>query len=285
VRKLVKLVLLGVAGLALGAAGFALAGTTTLSMTYAGPGPSTLTVPWGDTLRITNVDSISHALISSHSELRTGLVAPGKTFSATITGPAHSYGYRQTGGRGYPGKLVIDFTGDRVSMSASAPAVGFGHAVRLSGTASVHSMPVAIEFHRAGDAHWTTLTTVVSSSTGDYSASVRLDRGGKLRASMAGGQIRSSPKVVEVRPKLTASRHGGRVVAKLAPAAAALRVTLECRIAHGRWRPIASKRPSSTGVASFATRSGHGAVRATVTNRNVRDGFAAQASRALSAAC
>ena len=72
--------------LALGAGGFALAGTTTLSLTYAGPQPGTLTVPWGDTLEITNDDSVSHSL---------DLVAPGaavrpdragQTFTATITG-------------------------------------------------------------------------------------------------------------------------------------------------------------------------------------------------------
>jgi hypothetical protein len=254
-------------------------------MTYAGPQPNTLTVPWGDTLRVTNVDSIVHALISSHAELQSGAVLPGKTFMATITGPAHSYGYRQTGGRGYAGKLVIDFTGGRVSLSANASEIGFGRAVRLSGTASVHSMPVAIEVHRAGDAHSTTLTTVVSSAAGAYSASVRLDRGGNLRALMAGGQIRSSPKLVEVRPNLTVARRGGRVIAKLDPAVAASRLTLECRIGRGRWKPIASKRPTRTGVVSFRVPNGRGLVRAAARNRNVRDGFAAQASRALSAAC
>ena len=85
-KRLVKLTLLGAAGLALGAAGFALAGTSTLSLTYAGPEPETVTVPWGDTLRITNVDSVSHAIVSSHSELQTGVVLPGRTFTAMITG-------------------------------------------------------------------------------------------------------------------------------------------------------------------------------------------------------
>ena len=75
-KRLVKLTLLGVAGLALGAAGFALAGTTTLSLTYAGPEPDTLTVPWGDTLRITNVDCVSHSIVSSHPSCRRAWSCP-----------------------------------------------------------------------------------------------------------------------------------------------------------------------------------------------------------------
>ena len=283
-KRLVKLVLLGVAGLALGAAGFALAGTTTLSLTYVGPEPGTLTVPWGDTLRITNVDSISHSLISSHPELQSGAVLPGKTFTATIAGPARSYGYRQIGGRGYPGKLVVDFSGGRISLSGTS-TVGFGRAVRLSGTTSVRSTPVAIEVRRTGDKHWTTLAATVSDSSGAYALNARLDRGGKLRATMAAGHIRSTLKVVAVRPKVTGLRRGGRVIGKVDPAMAVSRLALECRAGPGRWKQIAAKRPGPTGIVSFGIRNGHGLVRVAATRKNVRDGFATQASRALSAAC
>src|SRR6201982_148727 len=112
--------LLGAAGVALGAAGFALAGTTTLSLTYAGPEPETATVPWGSTLRITNVDSVAHSLVSSQEEFQSGVIQPGHSFTAVITGPAHSYSFRQTGGRGFPGKVDVAFSGS-VSLSARTP--------------------------------------------------------------------------------------------------------------------------------------------------------------------
>ena len=283
-KRLVKLMLLGVSGLALGAAGFALAGTTTLSLTYAGPEPETLTVPWGDTLRITNVDTVAHSLASSHSELQTGLLLPGKTFTTAITGPTRNYSFRQLGGKGFPGKIEVDFNG-HVSLSARPSSVSFGRAIRLSGTTSVHSTEVVVEVHRRGDADWTTLATVDSSSSGAYSAIVRLARGGKLRASVAAGQIRSALRFVSVRPKLTASRHGGAVTAKLRPASAASRLTLECRVGPGRWKRIASKRVSGAGVVSFAVRSGRSLVRVAATHSDARDGYATQASRAVSAAC
>ena len=105
-------------------------------------------MPWGDTLQIKNVDTVAHSLISSHAELRTGLLLPGKTFTTTITGPAHTYSFRQTGGKGFPGKIEVDFTG-RVSLSASTASTGFGRAVRLSG----HDEPAldagGAQLHRA----------------------------------------------------------------------------------------------------------------------------------------
>ena len=282
--RLVKLTLLCVAGLALGAAGFALAGTSTLSLTYGGPQPGTLTVPWGDTLRITNVDSVSHAIVSSHPELQTGVVLPGHTFTSTITGPAHSYSFRQTGGRGFPGKIAVDFTG-HVTFTPSRTAVDFGRSVRFSGTTSVRSTPVLLQVHRRGETHWSTLTTMLSNGSGAYSATVRLDRGGKLRAAIAAGQIRSATRIVTVRPKLIASRRGGGLTAKITPAGAATRLTLECRIGPGRWKRIASKRPSRTGVVSFPVQRGRLLARVAGTHRDTQDGYAPTASRALSAAC
>jgi hypothetical protein len=275
--------LLGSAGFALGAAGFALAGTTTLSLTYAGPEPETLTVPWGDTLRITNEDTVAHSLISSHDELQSGVVLPGRTFTTMITGPSHNYSFRQTGGKSFPGKVEVAFSG-RVSLNPAAAAVGLGRAVLLRGTTSLRSTPVTIQVHRRADTRWTTLATVFSSSSGAYTVSVRLLRGGKFRATVAAGQIRSAVKFVDVLPKLTAARHGGGVIAKLTPAAAASRLTLECRIAPGRWKRIASKRPKA-GIVSFAVRPGRGLARVAATHGDAGDGYAPQASRAVSATC
>jgi hypothetical protein len=283
-KRVIRFALLCVAGLALGAAGFALAGTTTLSLTYVGPVPDTISVPWGDTLQIKNEDTVAHSLVSSHAELRTGVLLPGKTFTATIGGPAHNYSFRQTGGKGFPGKIEVDFSG-HVSLSPSGSAVDFGRTVRLKGTTNLHSTPVVVQVHRAGDSHWTTLSTVFSNGSGAYTATVRLLRGGKLRATVAAGQIRSAIKLVDVRPKLTASRRGVGVTAKLNPAGAASHLTLECRIGPGRWKRLASKRPNGAGVVSFAVRPGRGLVRVAATHSDAKDGYAPQASRALSAAC
>ena len=109
------LVRLGGAGLALGAAGFALAGTATLSLTQHGPVPQTLTVGWGDTLEVRNADTVPHTLVSSHRELQGGVIQPGQAYTTSFTGRVHALGYRQTGGRSYSGKIVVDFSG-RVTL-------------------------------------------------------------------------------------------------------------------------------------------------------------------------
>ena len=142
-----------------------------------------------------------------------------------------------------------------------------------------------LQVHRRGDSQWTTLTTVFSNGAGDYSATVRLERGGKLRAAVASGQIRSAIKFVTVRPRLTAFRSGGGLAAKLTPAAAASRLTLECRIGPGRWKRVASKRPSVAGVVSFPVRAGRRLARVALTHRDAKDGYGTKASRAVSAAC
>jgi hypothetical protein len=280
----IRLALLCAAGLALGAAGFALAGTTALTLSSVGPVPDTVTVPWGDTLAIQNADTIPHSLVSSHPELQSGSIPPGQTFTTTLTSRAHSYGYRQTGGRGFPGKIVVDFSG-HVSLRASRSSVAYGRSVTLRGTTSLDGTPVSIEVRRAGDARWKLLRTLFSSDAGAFSTVVRFQRGGKLRATVAAGEIRSASTFVNVRPKLTAARIGGSLRARLSPARAASRLTLECRAGPGRWKRVVAKRPGPNGIVTFVIRGHRAAARVAATHNDAAGGYAPVASRALSAAC
>jgi hypothetical protein len=283
-KRLLKFTLLGIAGLALGVGGFALAGTQTLSLTYVGPEPDTITVPWGDTLMITNVDSVSHSLLSSHEELRATLL-PHQSVTTMLTGPSRSYSFRQTGGTGFPGKVEVEFSG-HVSLRSSSAAVAYGRTVKLSGVASLHGTEVAIQTHRAGQTRWKLLRTVTSGASGAYSTVVRLPRGARVRATIAAGRI-SSPSInVLVRPRLALSRLGGALAARLTPAQAATRVVLECEIGPGRWKRVASKRPSALGVVTFAVHGRrHTLVRVAVTHAGAADGYAPVSSRGVSAGC
>ncbi len=278
-------VVLCAALLALGAAGYALAGrTTTLTLTYAGPDPDTTTVPWGETVVITNSDSVSHSLVSSHAELQTPSILPHGTYTTVFTTKTHAYSYRQVGGSaGYSGKVVVDFTGS-VSLHVSRSTVALGRAVTLSGTTTIRSTPVTIQVRRAGNQPWAVLATVASNARGAFATTLRLQRGGKLRASVAAGQIRSLTATVDVRPRLTAKRRGKTIRARLAPARAAARLTLECAAGHGHWKRAASKRVGRSGLVSFAA---HGARpgRIVVEHADAAAGYATVATSALSAAC
>jgi plastocyanin len=278
-----KAALLCAALVALGAAGFALAGRTTLSLTSGGPDPETATVPWGATVVITNEDSVPHSLASSHSELQTPSIQPHQTYTTTFTTKSRAYSYRQLGGKaGFSGKVVVDFSGS-VSLRASRAVVDLGRTVRLSGTTTIHDTPVAIEVRRGANLPWTLLATPTSDGRGAFAATLRLDRGGKVRATVAAGQIRSLTAVVSVRPRLTAVRSGHTVRGRVVPARAAVRLTLECS-SHGHWKRAASRRPGADGVVAFAARGGRSG-RIAVEHADAVDGYAPVVSRAVSAAC
>jgi hypothetical protein len=285
--RFTRLVLLGCAGLALAAGGFALAGTQSLALTSVGPTPDDLTVRWGDTLVVKNSDTVSHSLVSSHPELQTGALAPGATYTTLFSSRAHSYGYRQIGGRGFPGKIVIDFAGS-VSLKVSSPSVLLGRSVTLSGVSSFPGTPVAIQLRRRGATAWAPVTTLTSGASGAFKVIVRLERGGKLRATVAAGEVRSRVATLAIRPTLVVGKRGGTIRARLTPAHAARRLTLECRIGPGRWKRLTSKRPNAAGLATFRVGGRKRVVvRVAAVHHDVADGFASQASRGLrvSASC
>ena len=113
---------------------------------------------------------------------------------------------------------------------------------------------------------------------------MRLELSAKLRASIAGGQIRSAPVVVALEPLLTISSTAratkvGRsipVSTRLSPAKAATRVTLyECSpYTHG-WHAVAAKPPGLSGRITFRWTAGYGRtlLRAEVERRDAAPGF------------
>jgi hypothetical protein len=284
-RRLGRTIVGCAAVLALGAGGFALAGTTSLSLTSVGPQPRTVTVPWGGTLEITNADSTAHSLTSPHVELRSGTpIQPGQTFSATFTTATRSYGYRQTGNKGYPGVVVVDFSGS-VSVKATPKTVPYGKDVTLSGTTTIPNTQVELSLRRAGEKKWTPFANVPSDASGAFSTTFALDRGARVRATVAAGQIASTPLVVAVRPTLAMTHTKKLIRVRLDPAAAAKRVTLVCRSGKKHWRRLAVKRVGANGVVTFARHKGKRPLRATLAHRDLASGYAVATSRLLSAAC
>jgi hypothetical protein len=272
--------------LALGVAGYALAGRTTLSLTTDGPFPETVTVPWGETVVITNEDSVPHSLASSHEELQTPSILPHQTFATVFTTKTRAYSYRQLGGKaGYGGKVVVDFTG-AISLRTNRKTVDFGRTVRLSGGTTIHNTPVTIQVRRASNQPWAVLATVFSDGRGAFATTLRLDRGGKIRASVAAGQIRSLTGFVSVRPRLKASKSGRTIHARLVPARAAAKLTLECRVGKkGHWKRVVSRRVGASGIVTFVALPGGLPGRIAVEQADAAGGYAAVASRPLSAAC
>jgi plastocyanin len=245
-----------VAGLV--AAGFAAAASLVVALGPSGPQPSVVTVAWGDTLQLVNHDSVAHGLTSARPQLRAAAVAPGATFTDVVTGRAGPFVYHQTGGRRLDGTVVVALPGS-VTLQATDASLRFGQGLLLSGKTN-SAVPVAIEERLAGEPAWHTVATPKSGSDGAFAATLTLAHGGKVRASIDGGQLRSAPVAVSVAPRLTITvsphrtRVGRRVHlrARMRPAGAATRVTLYvCSPFSGHWRRVAGTKPSATGVAVF----------------------------------
>jgi len=272
-----KAVLAVVGLLALGAAGFALADTQTVSLSSDGPDPATITVAWGDTLEIQNDDSVGHGLTSRYPELKVDAIPAGQTYTTSLTNRTITYGYRQTGAKRYPGVVIVKFSG-HVSLGARPVAVARGQAVRLKGVSSRHHTAVLLELRAGSSTTWTRLKVVSSGSNGGFAATVRLQRGGKVRATIEAGRIRSAAVAVDVRPAISAAARGGRIHARVSPAGAASQLTLQCRT-KGRWREISSRATSANGSVSFPARGG--TVRVSALRRHLAAGYAPSSSRAL----
>ena len=154
----------------------------------------------------------------------------------------------------------------------------------LSGVSTKPDTPVLIEQRLSGDTAWHPLATVTSATDGTFSQPARPEQSTKLRASIAGGQIRSAPVAVAVRPLLTISSNAratrvGRsitVSTRLSPAKAATRVTLfACSpYTHG-WQSVAARPPGLSGRITFHWTAGYGRtlLRAEVERRYAAPGF------------
>ena len=288
---LLKRVVLGAGAVAVAAGGFALAGTVSVTLGPAGPQPPVATVEWGDTLAFVNGDSVTHGITSSRDDLRVSAISPGSTYAGAVTARAGSYQFRQTGGKSFPGTVVVTATGT-VTLKASKATVVWGRPVLLSGVASKPGTPVLIEQRLSGDTSWRPLGSVTSAANGSFAEPVRLELSARLRASILGGQIRSAPVAVSLEPALSISSTVRRtkvgrsipVRARLSPAKAASRVTLfECGPYTGGWRAVEARPPGPGGRVTFrwTAVSGRTLLRAEVERRYASQGFETQQSRTI----
>lgn len=288
-----RLVPIAAASIALGAAGFALAGGVAVTLGPSGPQPKVATVSWGDTLSFTNGDSVAHAITSAREDLRSPVIPPGGAYASVITARTGTYPYKQTGGgKNLPGFLVVSTSGT-VSLTAQPKSVLFGRSVTLAGVSSIPSTPVLIEQHLRGARDWTQIATVTSGEDGAFSTVANLPIGANVRASVASGQLHSPVVHVRVRPRLAIASQARRtvanrridVVARITPANASRRLyLLACSVRSGAWKRAASKRPGSGGGATFKWKAqpGRTFLRVAVKNDDLVKGYSPSASGVIS---
>src|SRR5262245_61425687 len=190
------IVLVVVAG-SLAFAGFAMSSGFTVSLGPTGPGPSTVTVNWGDTVSFVNTDSIAHGITSGRPELNAASIAPGQTFTAVVTGRRQaSYHYRQTkGGTNVRGTVVSHILGS-VTLKPVPLVPTYGKPVTLAGTSSFS--PVRLQQKQHGVSGWKTIVSIPTAADGSFSRKFTPSISAKLRATTAGGQLRSPTRATGV---------------------------------------------------------------------------------------
>lgn len=234
-RKIAFIVVLA----GLGAGGFALAATTTVTLSPTGPQPATVTVGWGDTVSFVNGDSASHVVRIPRLEASSAALEPGASFAQVFDGRGGNYVFQQIGRPNYGGLVVVEVKG-KVTLSTATPAIDYGRSVTLRGTSSIVNTPVSIVQRKPGEsADFTEAAKVQADDGGRFSVTVRPREPVLYRATIAADQIRSQSVQVAIRPRVKASASPrsaavGRkvtITARVTPPAATSHADLE------RWDP------------------------------------------------
>ncbi len=271
--------------------GYALAASTSVSLTSGGPQPATVTVDWNDTVAFTNADTVERTVTSDRAQMNSGAIAPGNTFEFQFTSRAGAYRYNQLGTRPTTfGVVVLTATG-RVTLRAGRAVVPFGSSIAFGGRSSYPGTPVEVQFNPAGAfGEWGAVANLTAAGDGAFAGRARLTAGGRLRALVAAGQIRSDFVDVSIVPRLRMRvsrnrvRKGSRVVitARVTPASAGDTVDLEARFpGESRWERMATKNLSREGTATLAVKvpEGRTSYRLSLSRGGLNAGFSPTTSR------
>ena len=288
-RSWKRLAVLAAPVAALAWAGFALSGGASVTLGPSGPQPTVVTVGYGDTLQFVNTDKVVHGITSSRPELNMPTIAPGATYTTILTGRTATYPFRQTGGKSLKGDIVSLVAGS-VSLTASKAVVLYGQPVNLGGVSTFKSAAVSLQRRLRGERGYTQIRALTSAPDGTYSSSVVPAIGAKYRATVAGGQILSPLRSVDVKPVLTIASESGRtkaghrikIRAQITPRRAATRLTLlACNTRRGAEIQVAVKRPGPGGGVVFVwpADAGKNLLRVVVSHHDGTPGYVAPSSK------
>lgn len=261
-----------------------------VSLTATGFQPNAPQINWGDTIVFTNKDSAKHTLLIPRLELTKDL-GPGESFAQKFEVDAGSYQMRdRLANRTYNGRIEVSLTGQLTLKGAAS--VAYGKRLAVSGTSPYAETPVVLETRAPGQGgDWTPLVTVTPGADGSFTAALPLERGGRIQATTAGGQLRSQPILVTVVPKLAVSvvprrpKVGrlAKIVVKIGPAGAARGATLETYVTlRKRWTRVKTTPvKATTGVVTFSVKATEAPTqyRITVARASTNPGYVAIQSK------
>jgi plastocyanin len=212
------LIATAVCGLA--AAGFAVAGLTTLKTVQirsAGFFPKTVTVAGGDTVRWRNVDTVKHQVVANNGAFVSGQLPPGGVYLKKLDVPG-TYPYHDALHPTLRATVKVTGNPPSVSIGASVPITVFGSQIHVGGTISPAAVgdTVSVYAQPSGQLSFVKIADVQTTTGGawDFVVAPQI-----LTAYKATWKNKTSAVVsVAVSPRLTLSRRSGWFVTRALPA-------------------------------------------------------------------
>ncbi len=133
-----KLVLLAVAGAALGLAGasFPAASVTKgVKITSSAFSPATVTIATTNAVKWTNKDTVNHQVIANNGSFASPIIAAGHAWTHTFS-TAGTYKYHDALHPSLTGKIVVTGPPPDVTIGAALPIVTYGDSTSISGLVS-----------------------------------------------------------------------------------------------------------------------------------------------------
>jgi plastocyanin len=150
----------------------ALAATKTVDITVAGFTPKNITIEYGDTVTWTNKDTGNHQVLADNGAFATSpVLAANQTYSYTFT-KSGNFDYRDAFNTNRRGSVTVR---PGLSMKSSAPQVGYGGALTLSGAVSSGQAgeTVNIDAMQCGATTFTRVASVKTVAQGAWSSPVK----------------------------------------------------------------------------------------------------------------
>lgn len=281
-RRLLLLLPLAVAALALANATGAV--TKTVQITKAGFVPSTTTITVGDTVTWRNADTVNRQIVANDGSFASPTLKPGESYSVTFSKTGR-VNYRDADRSNVRGVIVVTGPAASVSLRAASQAVVFGGGTTLSGAVSSQEAgePIVLTAQPLGEKLINRADVATTSSGGNFQFSVA-----PTIQTMYSAQWKTatSPTVtLFVRPRLGFGR-SGRIFTATATSNISYQghyVWVQRRKAFGSWRSVKKVFLGSSSRARFRVALPHGRwfLRLTMPASQAGNGYIAGFSRVI----
>src|SRR5262245_62982987 len=207
-RLLFSIVALTLLSLPLSSSGFA--ATTQVNMTASAFSPKNPTINYGDTVTWKNIGKTNHQIVANNGSFASGLLRPGQSYTYTFKA-AGKYGYHDALKPSLAGTVNVKGLPPAVTLGVSAPIITYGEQTQLTGTVNNGQPNEAVTvMTQPYGSSVQALATVMTGAGGQFAFTIGPTIYTTYNVSWKGAN--SQTVIVQVRPKLTLTRSGSRLV-------------------------------------------------------------------------